>query len=394
MPPHIHEHTGARVAHARKIRRLTQRELAELSLVSCSTLSKIEQGRLPASPSVTGALARALSVPVSELTGQPYLTELRQDQLDGLIQPIRLALDVYDLGPDPEVTPRPGAELDQAAEELCEAVRQTNLKRVAAELPGLIMEATTAAHLDPSDRAWQVLASTYRTAYDVSTKLGYHDLCMVALDRMEWAAQRASDPVLSGIRQYMRALVYLRASEYRTGQRLISAGLATVGQAPPSRVREVVTGQLHLGASVLAARSKDADATTNHLAAAEEIADRTGPAEQVHWLAFGPTNVGVHRVAGLAEQDMYEDAVAAAAELAVPDDWPPSRRSHHQAEVARALLWTGQTEASFKALRRAREAAPQQARYHPLVRETYAGLESAHRQLPGSFGNYGAWLGM
>ncbi|MGC9539867.1 hypothetical protein [Streptomyces sp. UG1] len=48
-------------------------------------LTKVERGVLPASPSVIGALARVLSVPVTELTGQPYLEELRQDQLDGLI---------------------------------------------------------------------------------------------------------------------------------------------------------------------------------------------------------------------------------------------------------------------------------------------------------------------
>lgn len=89
MPPHTAEHTGARIAHTRKVRRLTQRELADLSHVSYSTRTKVEQGALPARPSVIGALARALSVPVTELTGQPYLTELRQDQLDGLINPIR-----------------------------------------------------------------------------------------------------------------------------------------------------------------------------------------------------------------------------------------------------------------------------------------------------------------
>ncbi|WP_344014223.1 helix-turn-helix transcriptional regulator [Streptomyces thermospinosisporus] len=54
----------------RKVRRLTQRELADLSHVSYSTLTKVEQGVMPASPSVIGALARALSVPVSELNGR------------------------------------------------------------------------------------------------------------------------------------------------------------------------------------------------------------------------------------------------------------------------------------------------------------------------------------
>ncbi len=59
MPPHLDEHTGARIARARKVRRLTRRELSDLAHVSYSTLTKAEQGALPASPSVIGALARA-----------------------------------------------------------------------------------------------------------------------------------------------------------------------------------------------------------------------------------------------------------------------------------------------------------------------------------------------
>ncbi|MFF3817240.1 helix-turn-helix domain-containing protein [Streptomyces bluensis] len=394
MPPHPYEHTGARIKHARKTRRLTQRELADLSHVSYSTLTKVEQGAMPASPSVTGAVARALSVPVTDLTGQPYLAELRQDQLDGLINPIREALNIYDLGPDPDVSPRPVEELEAEAEKLCAMVRATDIKQVAADLPSLIHEATTTAHTNSVARNWQLLASTYRTAYDVTTKLGFPDLCTVALDRMDWAAQRASDPVLGGMRQYLRALAYLRASDYRTGKRLVSLGMATLEQAEPGRVCDAVTGQLHLGAAVLAAREKDKDAAEGHLSEAKRIAKRTGPAEKVHWLSFGPTNVGVHRVSVLAELDLYPEAVEAAQRITVPDGWPPSRHAHHYGEVARAEMWSGRTDAAFKNLLKARKLAPQQTRYHPTVRETYAGLEAAKRRMPDTFSNFGSWLGV
>jgi transcriptional regulator with XRE-family HTH domain len=392
MPPHVEEHTGARIARARKSRRLTQRELSDLSHVSYSALTKVEQGVMPASPSVIGALARALSVQVTELTGQPYLEELRQDQLDGLIQPIREALNIYDLGPDPDVSPRPVEELEAHAEELCALVRATDIKKVAAVLPGLISEVTTTAHTNPSDRHWQLLASTYRTAYDVTTKLGFVDLCAVALDRMDWAAQRASDPLLGGMRQYLRALAYLRASDYRTGKRLVALGMSTLEQADAGRVRDVVTGQLHLGAAVLASRDKDKGAAEGHLDAAQRIAERTGPAEKVHWLSFGPTNVGAHRVSVLSELDLYPEAVRTAKEMPIPAGWPPSRLAHHHAEVAWAQMWTGRTEEAFRSLQSARKLAPQQTRYHPTVRETYAGLESARRRLPDTFSNFGAWL--
>ncbi|WP_282695779.1 helix-turn-helix transcriptional regulator [Streptomyces sp. CC208A] len=394
MPPHAEEHAGARIAHARKVRRLTQRELADLSHVSYSTLTKVEQGIMPASPSVIGAVARALSVPVTELTGQPYLEELRQDQFDALINPIREALNVYDLGPDPDVTPRPVEELEEHAERLCAMVRATNIKQVAADLPGLLHEATTTVHTNPVDRNWRLLASTYRTAYDVTTKLGFPDLCSVALDRMDWAAQRASDPLLGGMRQYLRALAYLRASDYKTGKRLIGLGMSALEQAETGRVLDVVTGQLHLGAAVLAGRDKDRDTAEAHLGEASRIAERTGPAEKVHWLSFGPTNVGVHRVSVLAELDLYPEAVHEAQRITTPDGWPASRLAHHHAEVARALMWTGRTDAAFRSLLKARKLAPQQTRYHPTVRETYAGLEAAKRRMPDTFSNYGAWLGV
>ncbi|MFI5754449.1 helix-turn-helix domain-containing protein [Streptomyces sp. NPDC051569] len=386
--------TGAFIARARKARRLTQRELADLSNVSYSTLTKVEQGVLPAGPSVIGALARALSVPVTELTGQPYLDELRQDQLDGLIQPIREALNIYDLGPDPDVVPRSVTDLEAHAEELCALVRATHIKKVAAELPGLIAEVTTTAHVRGEDRSWRLLAGTYRTAYDVTAKLGFPDLCTVALDRMDWAAQRASDAVVGAMRQYLRALTYLRASDYQTGKRLVRLGMVQLEQAAASRVRDVVAGQIHLGAAVLAGRDKDEAGAEGHLAEAQRLADITGPAEQVHWLSFGPTNVGAHRVSVLAELDRYPEAVRTADKMRIPDDWPPSRLAHHYAEVARAQLWTGSTEAAFKSLGKARKLAPQQTRYSPTVRETYAGLESAKRRMPETFSNYGAWLGM
>lgn len=392
MPQRSEEHTGARIKTARKRRRLTQRELSNKSNVSYSTLTKVEQGNIPASPSVIGALARALSVPVTELTGQPYLEELQQDQLDGLINPIREALNIYDLGADPDTVPRSLGALAHQAEDMCRMVRATNIKQAAADLPALVCEATTVAHTEGTTEAWQTLASSYRTAYDVATKLGFLDLSAIALDRLEWAAQRASDPILGAMRQYLRALAYLRASNYRTGKRLIALGMSTLEQADHGQDRDVITGQLHLGAAVLAGRDKDGDTAEGHLTEADRIADRTGPAEKVHWLSFGPTNVGVHRVSVLAELDEYAQAVEKAQEIRMPDDWPPSRMAHHYAEVARAQMWTGCTEAAFRNLLEARKLAPQQTRYHPTVRETYAGLESARRRMPEDFINYGSWL--
>ncbi|MFF7183183.1 helix-turn-helix domain-containing protein [Streptomyces sp. NPDC008121] len=386
------DHTGVRIARLRRERHLTQKDLVDLSGISYSALTKVEQGVLEASPYVVAACARALRVDVATIQGQPYQDDLRADQLDVLIAPIRAALDVYDLGADPEISPRSLLELRLDSEGLCAAVRGGEIKRVASEVAGLIEETTTAAHTHGTSDGWLILASLYRTAYDVATKLGYADLAQLALARMDWTAQRASDAVFGGAYQYFRALAYMREGKFRTGQRLIDLGLRTIGQAEASQERDVVTGQLHLGGSVMAGRAHDEVQAMGHLAEAKRIAARTGETPKVLWMAFGSTNVEVHRVSVLAELDKYDKAVETADQLTIPADWPKSRVSHHWAEVARSQMWTGRLEASFASLLKARKAAPQQAKYHPLVRDTYASLEAAHRRLPDTFLSYGSWL--
>lgn len=389
-----HDHTGARIKRLRAERHLTQQALADLAQIPYNTLTKTEQGKLPASPHLIASVARAMRVDVATVTGQPYTTELRADELDVLIQPIREALDVYDLGPDPEIVPRPGQLLEDDAQGLLVAVRAGEIKRTASQLPGLILEQTTAAHLENSTAGWLLLASYYRTAYDVTSKLGHPDLATIALSRMEWAAERGSGAVIGGMYRYMRALTYLRSGQYRTGDRLIQRGLTTLEQADAGRERDVLVGQLHLGAAVMAARAKDRSAADGHLEEAARIATVTGDASDVHWLSFGPTNVDVHRVSVLAELDEYGQAAQIGKAVVMPKSWPASRKSHHFAELARAQMWSGELEGAFANLVRARRAAPQQARYHQTVRETYDGLEAAKRQLPDSFLSYGSWLGV
>ncbi|MER5810213.1 helix-turn-helix transcriptional regulator [Streptomyces sp. NPDC002033] len=388
-----HDHTGTRIKRLRLERHLTQQGLSDLAQVPYSTLTKAEQGVIPASPHLIAAVARALRVDVATVTGQPYATELRADQMDVLIRPIREALDVYDLGADPAITPRAHQSLAEDTAALHSAVRAGGIKQTASQLPGLVQEATTAAHTAPARDRWLLLASLYRTSYDVASKLGYFDLAALALARMDWAAERGSDAVVGGMYRYMRALTYLRDGEYHTGERLVDLGLRTLAQADPSRERDVVTGQLHLGAAVIAGRSKNGGRAESHLAEAERIASGTGEAVAVHWLTFGPTNVAVHRVSVLAELDEYGQASEMGRRVTIPANWPQSRKSHHYAELARAQMWTGDLDSSFQNLLKARKTAPQQARYHQTVRETYAGLEAARRQLPDSFLSYGSWLG-
>jgi transcriptional regulator with XRE-family HTH domain len=62
---------GQRIAHARKLRGLTQTELAARVPCSKSLIAQVERGHKPATPALITAAAKALNVDVTELTGQP-----------------------------------------------------------------------------------------------------------------------------------------------------------------------------------------------------------------------------------------------------------------------------------------------------------------------------------
>ncbi|MGW1093666.1 helix-turn-helix domain-containing protein [Streptomyces sp. NPDC002596] len=394
MPRLDDDTTGARLKEQRKLARLTQRQLADRIPYSYSLLNQVECGAKPANLDFVAAVAQALRVDVTVLTGQPYVTELQQDRLAELVRPIREALDLYDLGADDAIPEQPAAELVAAAGQLCEQVRATRLRKAAKALPGTIAELTTAAWRTPSTELWQALASTYRTAHDISVKLGYYDLSAVALDRMGWAAQRASDPCLAAVRQYMRALAYFREGEYRIGQRLVAVGHGIVGGAEQTREAVAVTGQLHLGASVIAARADQQDAVDTHIAEAKRCAKQTGDASEVHWLSFGPTNVALHRMSAAVEMRQYDEALNQARKITLPTALATSRRAHFLIDKARSEMETGRTEAALSSIVDARHTAPEQTRYHPGARETIKGLVHISRRTPDTLGHLAAWIGL
>ncbi|MFI0165079.1 helix-turn-helix domain-containing protein [Streptomyces sp. NPDC017095] len=394
MPTRDEDHTGARIKEQRRLARLTQRQLAERLPYSYSYLNQVECGARPATAAFVAACARALTIDVTVLTGQPYVTELQRDRLAELVRPIRESLDLYDLGPNPDLSTRPAQQLIAAADHLCAEVRAAHLRNAARDLPELITELTHTAWSAPSTELWQALASAYRTAHDISVKLGYYDLSAVALDRMGWAARRASDACLAAVRQYMRALVYFREGEYRIGQRLVAAGHDVITQEERSREALAVTGQLHLGGSVIAARAEQRSAVEQHITEAHRIAQCIGDSSDVHWLSFGPANVALHKMSAAVEMCQYDDALTQARNVELSSRLPASRRAHFLIDRARAEMETGHTDAALKSLVEARRLAPEQTRYHPAARETITGLVHQSRRTPETLHHMAAWVGL
>lgn len=165
------DHIGARIADYRKLRHLTQQALAQQAHLSRAYLARVEAGISPATPAVVAAVARPLQVDIAVLNGQPYVSQLQQDHLDQLIAPLAEALDVYDLGPDPEVTPRPLPRIAADVERLCGSTYATEYKGVGTQLPGLLAELTTALasvpdRSDDERRTAALLSWCYWVSYE------------------------------------------------------------------------------------------------------------------------------------------------------------------------------------------------------------------------------------
>lgn len=393
MPFADDEHTGTRIKEQRKLARLSQRELADRIPYSYSLLNQVECGARPATASLCAAVADALRIDVTILTGQPSVSDTQHHRLAVLVRPIREALDVYDLGPVDGLIVRPAAVLVSEADRVCQQVRATHLRQAAEVLPALMVELTHTVWTAPSTPVWQALASMYRTGADITLKWGFLDLSRLALDRMHWAAERASDPCLAAIRQYKRALLY-KTGCHDVGLRLIADGHGLIaGQT--SREALAVAGQLHLGASALAARAEDGTLVDRHIAAAADLAGRVGgEAADVHWLSFGQRNTALHAFGAKVTMRRYDDALTAARTMKLPASTLTSRRARFLVDRARTEMETGHLTASLRHLAEARQAAPEQTRYYPGTRETINGLVHLSRRTPDTLGHMAKWIGL
>ncbi|MFJ5679911.1 helix-turn-helix domain-containing protein [Streptomyces sp. NPDC093097] len=401
MPRPDDDHIGARIADYRKLRQLTQIGLAQRAFLSRGTIAKIEAGLTPATPGVVAAIARVLEVDPAVLNGQPYLSELRQDRLDGMIAPLSDALDQYDLGPDLDLVPRPLHVVAAEVEALCARTCATEYKDVGSRLPGLLGELTTAFGVLPSGgerrRTAASLGWSYWVAYEFAYRLGYQQLASIALERMGWMAEQAQDPLLLAFRLGKRSSTLLRRGNSQLALKVLERGHKLIEQHDDagSVPALAVSGSLHLAGAIAAAQARNAPLVEGHMALARETARRIGgDVPHVYWASFGTTNVAHFDVATAVEMGRLGEAMKAARRLRFPATHPRMRVGRYHIEMARAHAQMGKPEAAERSLHRAREVAPQQARYHPLMRETIAVLVRRQRRAPTGLASLAAWVGM
>lgn len=304
MPQNTAAGAGTRIGAYRRLCRLTQTQLANKANISYSLLVKVEQGRRPASASLTAAVARALGVPITTFTGQPYVTDHAHDRLDGPLADLRASLENWDLALD-EVPVRGAAEIGADVHLVLDARRASNYAKITAMAPPLIDELvqvsqTATGHVE--EQAHQMLVHVYRSAYDVAYNLGLSDLVALLLSRMDYSVRRGNDPYLMALHHYMRAYATFTTGRLEVGQAIISRALDIVETGV--RAEEVPAlcsaGNLRLRAAMLACRLGDEDEARGELAEARRLGDLLGREvtggrdDGPHVQSFGATNVAIH----------------------------------------------------------------------------------------------------
>jgi transcriptional regulator with XRE-family HTH domain len=394
---------GARVAAIRKTRGWTARELARRANVSYSLLAKVESGAAPATPAFIGAVARALRVDVPRITGQPYEEPgSHRVAMQAIMAPLRRVVLAYDLPSALDAPVRPADELRAEVRELSLLGRQARYLQLGERLAGLLEELHVAvAEASEAGRPalFSLLAEAYGGVSGIAHQLGYLDLRTAVLDRIEWAARESGDPLRTARTQWSRGASLLGVAAYEQGLALMERTRAELGH-DVGRMDEAarsVYGSLHLRSAVLAARDGRRSAADAHLSEAAGVAATVREGANHYGMEFGPANVAVHEVSAAIELADGTLAVSRADRIERAGylrALPAARTGHYRIELARGWLYHGDRHRALRTLQQARRVAPQQVRFHPMVRETVQVIAQAEPRPSEDLRWFATWLGI
>ncbi|WP_405179215.1 helix-turn-helix domain-containing protein [Nocardia sp. NBC_01377] len=390
---------AARVAQARKLSGLTQRQLAERANVSIGLVRSVEQRRVAATPAFLGAVSKALRVSVIELTGQPFTPAPGPDtEVRVAIAVLRTELAAFDIDNADVSTVRPLARISADVEKVRSFRRAASFHKLGEALPELLGEVRAAVHRaigHERDEALTLLCELYYSAHSLAHKLGYVDLAALAVDRMTWAAYECGHELWIATSQFQRAALLTSGGDWTAALRFLERCRSSIEPRLGAGRRHdlIAWGGLHLQSGLAASRSGKSDLADMHLSEAREAAMRLGD-DLDPILSFGPTNVAIWSVALAVEAMDGAEALNRAKAVVIPDATPKERAGHHYIDVARAYLLHGDRSRAFDALLTAKAIAPAQTRYNPMVHETTRALARAEVRTVDTVHGFAVWCGI
>ncbi|MER6048433.1 helix-turn-helix transcriptional regulator [Streptomyces sp. NPDC001793] len=383
-----HLEFGKRVKFYRKRRGMQQRQLGELLGRSEDWVYRVESGRIPVNNvKMLADLADALRVHLEDLQGTPVLLE-DSDGFAASVPAIRAALmqsrrlaGSLIAGREPlrleflEMEVGTAWELYQAGEFAALADR---LPRVLADARSAVNEGTSG---DERREAQRLFALACHVAAALLRKLGETNLAWTAADQGEIAALESGDTaaILSLRRGIAHVQLGANLAAEAVKSTLDSADDLERGWWQSSPVALSLYGTLFLNGSIAAARMRNRELTKYMIGKADEAAKRLGADGNEMWTAFGPANVGIHRLATALEFENYQRAVDIAPTVRAVG-LPKERRARLRLDVARAYGEVGQTDDAVDNLKRAYTTAPEQMRAHEFARDLARRLHKRTRR--------------
>jgi transcriptional regulator with XRE-family HTH domain len=372
---------GRRIAYWRERRGMTQQLFADRIGRSKSWVEKVEAGTRTADRlSVIEIICEVLRIDLPVLIGRelPRDTEQCLDNVE--VEAIRAALERYEeltANPADPVEDPPALEpLRQRVDYLWLAFEAADYEVVGRSLPA-VLRASQRAHANLREAASaRVLAETYQITASTARKLGEFDLAWVAGDRGIAVAEEAADHLLTATGAFRVANALLAMGRVSAAYDL---NVSIAGRLEPNLETNAdlsVYGTMLLQAAIASARRGDNRAARDLLREADEAAGRVGPGRNEYHTAFGPVNVGIHRVSALVE--LGEGGTAVEAASAVPGQdlgqLPRERRANHLVDVARGYSQWGKREQALTTLLDAEQLAPSEVRCRPMARATITDL--------------------
>jgi len=391
----LDEGIGARLATERKIRGLTQQQLAARAHVSLSLIQAVEQGQRPATATLVAAAARALRVDRSLLTGQPYRDPGAADEaMHAGVTDLRREVAAHGLEPLEDRAAANLRERTGSASRLRQASRYGALGEVLPDLIADLRWASFTTDGEEHQRVAAMLAEAYDAGRQLAWKLGYLDLAHELATLYREMARTSEDPLAIEVGEAMRAHDLIATGDYDLAHHVVTRSLDRLDQVPESHKQRSVRGYMMLeGALVAARQGRDRERDDYH-GQAERLAERTGHDRDDYRLAFGPTNCRIWAVGLAVEALDGRQGVAKAGLVSLPVGTPAERAGHHWIDVARAYLLIGEHGSALDALWQARQVAPEHTRSHPMARETVYALARKERRATDSLRGLAVWLGI
>ena len=388
------ESVGARIRTLRKLRGVTQRQLADRTHFSESLVKKVEQGSVPPSAAFVAVTARVLQVRPSYLYGTEERELAHQPAVEAAgIADLRVALDGYD-DAQPEGEPLTIRQAISQLQAIARSVYRLKYDDAAHTLPVILPHLYVLAMQDgvPGEQARATLHDAYRLAASIAGQFRQADLAAIASERHVALAPLTGDPLRLAISAYHRASRHLQNGDYSLGMRIAERAHQNIGTGPIDRA---VAIQLHLRSAILAARAGDRARGDDHIAEARDLSQRFDPPAVPYYnIDASRLNIDVHWCAVPVENYDGTESVRRAGLVHVVDPARPERVGHHHVDVARAWLLHGDREMALASLNAARRIAPNRIRHHPQVLATVRALAGSDRRVTDSLAGFARWAGI